>query len=108
LNKALRAFCKGAGVPVVCPHSLRGLHATLAVEAGQSCAAVARALGHGSDVVTREHYIAPAALDGARTARVASRLLGADLPGIVTTLRSLTRDELDTVCANVGFERKAA
>ena len=89
-------------------HSLRGLHATLAVEAGDTCAAVARALGHGSDAVTREHYIAPTALTDARTARVASMLLGTDLTAIVSTLRGLSSTELDSVCSTVGYERKAA
>jgi integrase len=108
LHKALRMFCEAAGVPKVCPHSLRGLHATLAVEAGDTCAAVARALGHGSDAVTREHYIAPAALDHARTARVASMLLGSDLSAIVSTLRNLSSAELDSVCSTVGYQRLAA
>jgi integrase len=106
LHKALRRFCKLACVPVVCPHSLRGLNATLAVEAGATCALVARALGHGSDAVTRRHYIAPSALDSARSARVESALLGtADLDGLITTLRNLPAEQLDTVCSAVGYRR---
>ena len=105
LHKALVMFCKQAGVPQVCPHSLRGLNATLSVEAGATCELVARALGHGSDEVTRRHYIAPSALDTARSARVASALLGSHLDSVINTLRSLTPDELDTVCASVGYRR---
>jgi len=91
---------------VVCPHSLRGLNATLAVEAGATCSLVARALGHGSDVVTRRHYIAASALESARSARVASALLGtADLTGLISTLRNLPAEQLDTVCSAVGYRR---
>ena len=43
----VRAVCQRASVPEVCPHSLRGLHATLALEAGATSELVARALGHG-------------------------------------------------------------
>lgn len=105
LHKALVMFCKHAGVPKVCPHSLRGLNATLAVEAGATCSLVARALGHGSDDVTRRHYIAASALDTARSARVASALLGTHLDTVISTLRGLTPDELDTVCSAVGYRR---
>lgn len=106
LYKVLTRYCKIAGVPVVCPHSLRGLNATLAVEAGATCSLVARALGHGSDAVTRRHYIAPSALDSARSARVASALLGtADLDSIIATLRHLPAEQLDTVCSAVGYRR---
>lgn len=106
LHKALRMFCQRAGVPKVCPHSLRGLHSSLAVQAGATCALVAQALGHGSDVVTRRHYIAPAALNSARSARVASALLGSShLDGLIGALRDLPPDQLDVVCSAVGYRR---
>lgn len=106
LHKALARFCKLAGVPTVCPHSLRGLHSSLAVEAGATCSLVAQALGHGSDAVTRRHYISPASLDAARASRVASALLGtSDLDSIIHTLRSLPPDQLHTVCSAVGYRR---
>lgn len=44
LWKWLALFCRRAGVPKVCPHSLRGLHSSLAVKAGATSAYVARAL----------------------------------------------------------------
>jgi hypothetical protein len=104
----LTRACKLTGVPVVCPHSLRGLNATLAVEAGATCSLVAHALGHGSDAVTRRHYIAPSALDAARSARVASALLGTvDLSGLITTLRSLPAEQLEHVCSAVGYRRES-
>ena len=51
------SVCREAGVPAVCPHGLRGTHATLAVGAGATSAVVASALGHGSSEVTRRHYV---------------------------------------------------
>ena len=53
------SFCAEAKIPPVCVHSLRGLHATLATEAGMSSHVVANALGHSSPAVTHAHYIQP-------------------------------------------------
>ena len=106
LWKCLGRYCKRAGVPPVCPHSLRGLHSTLAVKAGATSSFVAQALGHGSDAVTRKHYILPSALDSARSARVADALLGqASLDSLIATLRGLPSEQLDLVCAAVGLRR---
>ncbi len=106
LHKALTLFCKRAEVPKVCPHSLRGLHSSLAVQAGATCSLVAQALGHGSDAVTKRHYIAPSALVSARSARVASALLGnSDLDGLIGMLKNLPPEQLDTVCTAVGYRR---
>jgi integrase len=52
LRHWLGVFCDEAKIPRVCVHSLRGLHATLATEAGVSSHAVASALGHTSAAVT--------------------------------------------------------
>src|SRR5262245_54285860 len=101
LHHALRRSCKKAGIPIVCPHSLRGLHSTLAVQAGATCSLVAQALGHGSTDVTKRHYIAPSALESARSARVASALLGTpDMNLLINTLRSLPAEQLDAVCSS--------
>ena len=106
LWKSLSRFCRLIGVPRVCPHSLRGLHSTLAIKAGATSTYVAQALGHGSDAVTRRHYIAPAAFDAARAARVAGALLGeADLDTLIETLRNLPGEQLDRVCAALGLRR---
>ena len=51
----VRRLCRLAGVTVVCAHSLRGLHATLALDGGATADAVARALGHGSFSMTARH-----------------------------------------------------
>lgn len=52
-------LCIAAKVPEVRPHALRGLHATLATINGVAVDAVARALGHASPKVTRDHYLTP-------------------------------------------------
>jgi integrase len=70
----LHAFCDEAGVPRVCTHSLRGLHATLATEAGATSHAVAGALGHTSPAVTHAHYIERGATRRATTKRVVGKL----------------------------------
>lgn len=71
---AVRRVCVAAGVPIVCPHSLRGLWATAGVRSGALSHAVASALGHGSFAVTEKHYVRPGALDGARTERLVQML----------------------------------
>ena len=70
INVATTRVCKAAGVPVICPHSLRGLWATLSVESGAAESAVATALGHGSFEMTAKHYAQPEAVTGAKSARV--------------------------------------
>ena len=52
----LPRLCAEAGVPQVCAHSLRGLNATLALEAGAAPQSVAAALGHSSFAMTAKHY----------------------------------------------------
>jgi hypothetical protein len=65
-------------VPKVCPHSFRGLWATLSVESGTASSAVAAALGHGSFEMTAKHYAQPEAVANARSAQVMEMLrLGA-------------------------------
>jgi len=56
-------LCAEAEVPVVCTQSLRGLHASVATDAGATSHVVASALGHSSPAVTHAHYI-----DGATAA----------------------------------------
>ena len=59
----VRRLCDEAGVPLVSTHSLRGLHSTLALEAGATSSAVAAALGHGSFQITAKHYAAPGTVE---------------------------------------------
>jgi integrase len=56
LLAAVKRVCKEAGVEEVCPHSLRGVHATIALTIGQSAQVVADALGHESSITTLRHY----------------------------------------------------
>ena len=89
----LRQFCRRAEVPLVCPHSLRGLHATLALEAGATGEMVAQALGHGSFQVTARHYATAESVAGSRAARVAEALGRSD-DAISRLLAGLTPEEL--------------
>lgn len=70
----VQRLCKFAAVPRVCTHSLRGLHATLAVQSGSAAHVVAASLGHGSFEMTERHYAQPSAVANAATARVTSIL----------------------------------
>jgi integrase len=67
LRKWVQRICKGAGVPKVAAHGMRGLHGTLAVDSGITSHAVASALGHESFKTTAESYAS------ARRWRVRSR-----------------------------------
>ncbi len=74
LRRAVQRICRLAKTPIVGPHGLRGTHATLAVQAGITGDAVARALGHESFAVTTGHYAKPEAVSGARTDLVLENL----------------------------------
>lgn len=58
-------ICEQARVPKVCAHSMRGLHATLAVTAGMSPHVVAASLGHESATTTLESYALPGSAEAA-------------------------------------------
>ena len=70
----VQKLCDEAGVPRVSTHSLRGLHSTLALEAGATSSAVAAALGHGSFQITAKHYAAPGTVDRVRSKAVEQTL----------------------------------
>ena len=55
----VKKICRLAKVQEVCAHSMRGLHATLAIQAGASPDLVARSLGHESASMTLSAYAAP-------------------------------------------------
>lgn len=76
LGYHVRRLCRLARVPVVTPHGLRGLHATLAVGAGADVRQVAASLGHAGPEVTRRHYLAPGAEADAGQERVLVALDG--------------------------------
>jgi hypothetical protein len=107
----VRAYCTLAGVPIVCPHSLRGLHSTLAMSRGASSRFVADALGHGSDEVTKRHYIEPTAAKKASIKRVAEVLStppaqtgksDMNLAHLAEALKSLEPEQIKALLATVG------
>ena len=75
LYQYLRRVCTRLNLPQVCPHSLRGMHATFAIQDGASAEHVAAVLGHGSSEITRRHYIAPGTEREAQARSVAALLL---------------------------------
>lgn len=91
----VRRLCRLAGVPEVCPHSLRGLHATLALEGGATAEAVARALGHGSFAVTAQHYASSSSVANARGSRVAD----------VLATPKASDTELSSLLKSIPFEK---
>lgn len=74
LMRETRRLCEEAETPQVCVHSLRGLHATLATEAGATSHAVAGALGHSTPAVTHAHYVDGTAKRRANSKRVVNAL----------------------------------
>jgi integrase len=97
----LRLFCRRAQVPLVCPHSLRGLHATLAIEAGATGGMVAHALGHGSFQVTARHYATAESIAGSRAARV-SEALGTKDDAVSRLLAELSPAQLEDLKKRLG------
>ena len=76
LLQNLKRYCQLAGVPVVCPHALRGGWASIAYSAGALSHTVAAALGHASPAVTEAHYARPEAVAGAKQAQRLKLLKG--------------------------------
>jgi integrase len=74
LYKWVRRICDDAGTPLVCTHSMRGLHATIAIDAGITPPAVATALGHASVRATLLSYADPNTVARARQRRVVAAL----------------------------------
>ncbi len=76
VSEQTRRLCRLAGVPVVCAHSLRGVAATAAVEAGVAVEAVASLLGHESSRMTRQSYIRPGTVEQAEREQTQRVLAG--------------------------------
>lgn len=72
----VRRLCGEARVPAICTQSLRGLHSTLATEAGVTAHAIASSLGHTSTVIQQRHYTAPATTERAKQGRAFKVLAG--------------------------------
>lgn len=103
VHKRVRSICRRAGVPPICTHSLRGMNATLKLQAGASEDYVARSIGHTSFGVTLRHYVDPtvkARLDAQRVDAALGRVVeGARMKAtegpvaVQTLLRSLSAEE---------------
>ena len=93
----LKLLCQQLGLPTVCPHSLRGLNATLALDAGATAQHVAAALGHASFATTARHYADASSVANVGLRRVADLLgtrgeRGADVRQLASLLRSSLSD----------------
>jgi integrase len=69
-------ICQKAGVPVVSAHSMRGLHSTLAMDAGVTGHVVAASLGHERISTTIQSYAKSEAVAGAQQRRALTVLAG--------------------------------
>lgn len=100
MYKRLKKQCAAAGIPFFCPHSLRGLHSSLAVVSGATSHEVARSLGHANFSTTARHYLDPSALDNARGKAFASVMRGdensQDMGNFVSSLTQAQRQALLT------------
>jgi integrase len=76
IRKSVGRVCELANVPVVCAHSMRGLHSTLAMDAGITGQVVAASLGHESVSTTVQSYAKPEAVASARQRRALAVLQG--------------------------------
>ncbi len=72
----VQEICTKAGVPLVGAHSMRGLHSTLAMDAGVTGHVVAASLGHESVSTTVQSYANPEAVAGAQQRRTLTVLSG--------------------------------
>ena len=91
-GRKVREYCKQARVPEVCPHSLRGLHATLAIEEGATSESVARALGHTSFAMTAKHCASADSVANARASKT-SQVLCVDPDPLTALLHSLSPEQ---------------
>jgi len=72
----VQRVCELAGVPKVTAHGMRGLHSTLAMEAGITGHVVAASLGHENVSTTVQSYAKPEAVAGAQQRRALRVLAG--------------------------------
>jgi integrase len=74
MYKRLHSYCDEAKIARVCPHSLRGLHSSLALEAGATSNDVARSLGHSSFAITAKHYAKADSIEVGKARRMAGSM----------------------------------
>ncbi|MFO0578184.1 MAG: site-specific integrase [Polyangia bacterium] len=71
----VQKICRAARVPKVCAHGMRGLFATLGLQAGTAPHVVAATLGHETPRTTCDHYAAPGSAEVAPRRRAVAALL---------------------------------
>ena len=105
-RKWVKRICKKAGVMVVGAQSMRGLHATLAVDAGITSHAVAAALGHQSFTTTARSYAKAEAVTAAKQRRTTRVLSGRPEVAKGSGVRPLEHGKLHNFLHNFsGSER---
>ncbi len=57
VRRAVHRVCRAVGLPLVCPHALRGTFASMAIRSGATMEAVAVALGQAGPGVAERHYV---------------------------------------------------
>jgi len=107
LWKRLRRLCQKAGVREVCPHSLRGLHSTLAIEAGSTSGAVIAQLGHSSFRTTERHYVDKDRYRDASVRRVSDALVSRR-DDVLGELEGLTAEEVRELVTAIRARRSSA
>jgi integrase len=88
LLRRTRSLCEEGKLPVVCSHSMRGLHSTLATGVGTTGDAVAKAMGHASVAVGQRHYIDQNVRENATLRRTLGLLMGSPVPAPSAVTRS--------------------
>lgn len=105
-RKWVQRICKRAGVMKVGAQSMRGLHATLAVDAGITSHAVAAALGHQSFTTTARSYAKAEAVTAAKQRRTTRVLSGKPEVAKGSGVRPLEHGKLHNFLHNFsGSER---
>lgn len=97
LRHRLHQYCRRAGIQKYCPHSLRGLHSSLALVGGATSHQVAASLGHSSFATTAKHYADPSAIDNSRSKRLVAAMKpdsGDSLVELVTTMTAEQKTRL--------------
>jgi integrase len=74
VRKWVGRICLRAGTQIVCAHAMRGLHSTLAIDAGMTPNVVAFALGHSSPGATLLSYADPNVVARAKQRHVVDTL----------------------------------
>lgn len=93
LWKRLHHYCRRAGIPEYCPHSLRGLHSSLALVGGATSHQVAAQLGHASFATTAKHYADPSAVENSQSRRFATAMKADGEDPLADMLKSLTAQD---------------